>query len=130
YAVVTDAVEGLILVDVDTFADGELRNNNVSRLTFGNGRDAWNPDGVLRGARHITLAGEIAYITADIGLVVVDLADPANPQLAAVREMRDARASAIQFRYLWVSDADGMKLFDVTSLRNPVERPEGFVAMA
>ena len=129
FAVVTDAVEGLILVDVDTFADAELRNNNLSRHTFAGGSDAFNPDGVLTGARHITLAGAVAYITADVGLVVVDLSNPDNPRVAAVREMRDARASAIQFRYLWVTDAEGLKLFDVTTLRNPVARPEGFVPM-
>ena len=30
----------------------------------------WNPGGVLDGARHITLAGHIAYIAARAGLVV------------------------------------------------------------
>jgi len=85
---------------------------------------------VLAGARHITLAGSIAYVTADVGLVVIDLTDPLNPVLAAVRPMRDARASAIQFRYLWVTDAEGVKLFDVTDMRNPVARPEGTVPLA
>jgi len=123
YAVVTDAEEGLVLVDVNTLADGELRNNFFERTVFSDGSDAWNPDGVLDGARHIHLAGEVAYITADRGLVVVDLADPLTPRLAAVRKLRDARASTIQFRYLWVSDADGLKLFDVTNLRDPVAMP-------
>ena len=130
YAVVTDAVEGLILVNVNTLADGEFRNNQLKRKVFGDGSTAWNPGGVLAGARHITLAGEVAYITADKGLVVVDLADPDTPKLAAVRELRDARASAMQFRYLWVSDADGVKLFDVTSLHNPVAVAEGTVPLA
>jgi hypothetical protein len=129
YAVVTDAAEGLILVNVNTLADGEFRNNKLTRKTFADGSTAWNPDGVLNGARHITLAGEVAYITADKGLVVVDLSDPNTPKLAALRELRDARASAVQFRYLWVSDAEGVKLFDVTSLRNPVAMPEGTVAL-
>ena len=62
--------------------------------------------------------------------MVVDLADPDTPKLAAVRELRDARASAIQFRYLWVSDADGVKLFDVTNLRNPLPVPEATVPLA
>ncbi len=130
YAVVTDASEGLILVNVNTFADQELRNNDLHRAELAGGAYAWNPNGVLDGARHITLAGEIAYVTADIGLVVVDLSDPLDPQLSAVREMDDARASAVQFRYLWVTDAEGLKLFDVTNLRNPVARPEGTVPMA
>ena len=124
YAAVTDSVEGLVMVNVDTLADGELRNNKLRRAV------TWNPDGVLKGARHIQLAGEIAYITADAGLVVVDLHDPLHPKLAAVRPLKDARASAIQFRYLWVTDAEGLKLFDVTDLRNPVAMPSGTVPLA
>jgi hypothetical protein len=130
YAVVTDAMEGLILVNVDTLADGEFRNNKLSRQGFADGRTAWNPDGVLTGARHITLAGEVAYITADGAWWWSTLPTPMPRRLAAVREMRDARASAVQFRYLWVTDAEGLKLFDVTMLRNPVAVPEGTVPLA
>jgi hypothetical protein len=130
YAAITDSVEGLILVDVNTLADGEFRNNRLRRKVYADGSTAWNPDGVLSGARHIVLAGEIAYITADKGLVVVDLSDPDRPKLAAVRALRDARASAVQFRYLWVSDAEGVKLFDITNLRNPVPVPEATVPLA
>jgi hypothetical protein len=124
YAVITDSVEGLILVDINTFADGEFRNNFLKRAV------TWNGGGVLKGARHINLAGRYAYITADVGLVVVDLDDPLNPKVAAVREMKDARASAIQFRYLWVSDSEGVKLFDVTRLADPVAVPDGTIALA
>ena len=124
YAVITDSVEGLILTNVDTLADGEFRNNKLRRAV------TWNPDGVLNGARHVTLAGEVAYITADAGLVVVDLHDPLKPVLAAVRPLKDARASAVQFRYLWVTDAEGVKLFDVTQLRDPVAVPEATVHLA
>ena len=124
YAVITDSEEGLILVDINTMADGEFRNNKLRRAV------TWNEGNVLAGANHVTLAGEIAYIAADRGLVVVDLSDPMNPQVAAVREMPDARASAMQFRYLWVTDAEGVKLFDVTNLRNPVAVPGGTVALA
>jgi hypothetical protein len=130
YAAVTDAVEGLILVNVNTLADGEFRNNKLTRKTYADGSTAWNPDGVLAGARHIVLAGEVAYITADRGLVVVDLADPDRPKLAAVRPLRDARASAVQFRYLWVTDAEGVKLFDITTLRDPQAVPEATVPLA
>ena len=124
YAAVTDSVEGLILVNIETLADGEFRNNFLKRAV------TWNPDGVLNGARHIVLAGEVAYITADAGLVVVDLKDPLEPKLAAVMPLTDARASAIQFRYLWVTDRDGVKLFDVTDLRHPVAVPSGTVPLA
>jgi hypothetical protein len=124
YAAITDSTEGLILVNIDTMADGEFRNNMLKRAA------TWNPGGILKGARHIVLAGEVAYITADAGLVVVDLADPLRPRLAAVRKLVDARSSAIQFRYLWVSDHDGIKLFDVTNLRDPVAVPSGSVPLA
>ncbi|AOG00262.1 cytochrome c554 and c-prime family protein [Blastomonas sp. RAC04] len=137
YAFVTDSVEGLIAVNIDTLADGEFRNNFFKRTL------TWNPDNVLKGARHITLAGDFAYITADAGLVVVRLADepPANaprdfdysklnPQLMAVLPLQDARASAVQFRYLWVTDADGIKLFDITRLEAPVAVPSGTVRLA
>ncbi|MEL7519676.1 MAG: hypothetical protein AAFN48_12070, partial [Pseudomonadota bacterium] len=130
YAAISDAEEGLILVNVNTLADGEFRNNKFERFEYADGSDAWNPDGVLNGASHIQLAGEIAYITADVGLVVVDLSAPSTPKVTAVHNLTDARASAIQFRYLWVTDADGVKLFDVTDMRNPVARPEATVALA
>ena len=124
YAVVTDSVEGLILVDIDTLADGEFRNNFFKRAV------TWNPDNVLTGARHITLAGHIAYVTTKTGLAVIDLDDPLKPRLLSNTPMNDARASAIQFRYLWVTDAEGLKLFDVTDLGNPVAIPSGTVPMA
>ncbi len=123
YAAITDSVEGLILVNIETLADGEFRNNFLKRAV------TWNPDGVLNGARHIVLAGEVAYIAADAGLVVVDLKNPLEPKLAEVMPLTDARASAIQFRYLWVTDRDGVKLFDVTDLRHPVAVPSGTVPL-
>src|SRR6185295_5353706 len=77
YAVVTDAEEGLILVNVDTLADGDPRNNFLRRAI------TWNENGVLTGARHVTLAGHYAYVAAAAGLVVVDLDDPLHPRHVA-----------------------------------------------
>ena len=124
YAAITDSEEGLILVDINTFADGNPRNNFLRRAV------TWNENGVLNGARHITLAGHFAYIAAAAGLVVVDLDDPLHPRLTATLPLRDARASALQFRYLWVTDADGVKLFDVTHMDRPRPVPSGSVALA
>jgi hypothetical protein len=123
YAFITDSVEGLFVVDVNTMADGEFRNNFLKRnATF-------NPDGVLDGARHITLAGHYAYITAKAGLVVVDLDNPLKPKLVTTIPMNDARATAVQFRYLWVTDAEGVKLFDVTDMKKPTAIPSGTIAL-
>ncbi|MGZ8359735.1 MAG: LVIVD repeat-containing protein, partial [Allosphingosinicella sp.] len=130
YAVVTDAEEGLFLVNVNTMSDGELRNNFLRRAALTSGGTAWNENGVLNGARHVTLAGRYAYIIADAGLVVVDLDDPLQPRLTAVQPLNDGRASTIQFRYLWVTDADGLKVFDVTNLAEPLPVPGATVPLA
>ncbi|OZA36065.1 MAG: hypothetical protein B7X92_07810 [Novosphingobium sp. 17-62-9] len=128
YAFVTDAVEGLIAVNVDTLADGEFRNNFFERaFTF-------NPDGVLTGARHITLAGDYAYIVTEKALVTVHLTKPWSadkaceisaketclaPRVISVVPLTDPRATAVQFRYLWVTTAKGLELLDVTNLAEP-----------
>ncbi len=124
YAVVTDSEEGLILVDINTLADGEFRNNFFKRAA------TWNEGGVLDGAQHITLAGHYAYITAASGLVVVDLDDPIQPRHVVTMPLTDARASALQFRYLWVTDAEGVKLFDVTDMEKPVAVESGTIPLA
>ena len=45
YALITDRVEGLILTDINTFADGDLANNFIKRaLTWKRVRSNWNDD--------------------------------------------------------------------------------------
>ncbi len=113
YAVITDTVEGLILTDVNTFADGEPRNNFIQRAV------TWNEKGILKGARHLTLGGRFAYIAADAGLVVVDLNDPLKPKLEAVVALKGVRATALQFRYLFALDDEGLTTVDVTDPTTP-----------
>jgi len=114
YAFITDAEEGLIAVNIDTLTDGDPRNNSLKRAM------TWNGAGALKGARHITLGGHYAYIAADAGLVVVDLNDPLKPRLVTTLALPDVRASALQFRYLFVTDARGLEVVDVTRLEKPV----------
>lgn len=113
YALITDRVEGLILTNVDTLQDGEPRNNFLNRaLTY-------NPGGLLKGARHLSIAGDWVYIAADAGLVVLNLADPLNPRVAATLPMEDLRATAVQFRYLFAVTGQGLSVVDITHPEAP-----------
>ena len=113
YAAITDSAEGLILVKVETMADGDPQNNFLTRAA------TWNENNVLAGARHIILGGNYAYIAADAGLVVVDLDDPLKPKLVSVIPLKNVRASALQFRYLFVVDGGGLVTVDVTDPGKP-----------
>jgi len=113
YALITDAREGLILTNVDTLADGEPRNNFLRRAL------TWNPGGILDGARHLTIGGHHAYIMAKAGLVIVNLDQPLQPRVESVVPLDDGRASALQFRYLFVTDAQGLLAIDVTDPKHP-----------
>jgi hypothetical protein len=124
YAVVTDAEEGLILVNVNTLSDGDPRNNNLKRAV------TWNPGGLLAGARHITLAGHYAYVAAGAGLVVVNLDDPLHPVHVMTLPADDVRASAVQFRYLFLTTRNGLEVADLTRLDRPVMIPGARVPIA
>lgn len=130
YAVITDSEEGLILTDVDTLNDGEPRNNFFRRLKLKDGSTAFNPQGRLTGARHIILGGHYAYVTTPRALVVIDLDDPTAPNITAEIPLPDPRASALQFRYLWVTTARGLELLDVTTLAKPLHIPQATVPLA
>jgi hypothetical protein len=108
YAAITDAVEGLILTDVDALADRDPQDNFLQRAV------TWNEGGILNGARHIVLGGHFAYISADAGLVILDLDDPLKPKVTSVVPLKGARAAALQFRYVFALDDEGLTTIDVT----------------
>ena len=117
YLYVADRQEGLILVGAGTLLDGDPTNNFLERaMTF-------NPDGKLTGATGITIAGTYAYVSTDHGLVVVSLQNlPRRLSIVAeigAPDLVKPRAVAIQFRYAFVCDAEGVKVFDVTDLSKP-----------
>lgn len=114
YALITDRKEGLILVDIDTFMDGDPRNNHLERAL------TWNDKGVLNGARYMVLGGYYAYVLTDKGLVVLNLNDPLKPTVASTLELNHVRGADLQFRYLFVTDADGFKTIDVTNPEKPL----------
>ncbi|MCC6593398.1 MAG: hypothetical protein IT479_08990 [Xanthomonadales bacterium] len=108
YAFISDAEEGLILVDIDTLLDGEPRNNFLERAL------TWNENGVLDGARHLTIAGYWFYFATPKGIVIVDMNDPMKPRYVRTVPMQDPRGSQQQFRYLFVTTARGLEVLDIT----------------
>src|SRR5262249_7999 len=123
---VADKEEGLVVIGnpdlkakspgVGTLLDGNPANNFLGRAL------AFNPDGMLTGARRITIAGNYAYILTDQRLVVVNLENPLAPKISATigrPVLDDPRGIAIQFRYAFVVDHLGLKVFDVTDLAYP-----------
>ncbi len=114
YAYVADRDEGLVVVDVDTLADGDPQNNFLERAA------TFNPDGALSGAKYITIAGNYAYILCARGLEIVSIEDPLQPKIVAeVGELVDPRAIAIQLRYAFVTDARGLVVLDITQPEHP-----------
>jgi hypothetical protein len=124
YAYVTDAVEGLILVNVNTLQDQEPRNNFFTRAL------TWNDGGILTGARNLTIAGTRFYVMADAGIVELDMDDPLHPRLVAVIPIRDPRSAVVQFRYLLVADGAGLDVVDVTNPDHPAIVPGATVPLA
>ena len=126
YLYVADKYEGLVVIGdpdpkskrpgVSTLLDGNPQNNFLKRAL------AFNPEGILNGARRITIAGTYAYMLCDQGLVVVDLDNPLQPKIAAkigAPELQEPQGIAIQFRYAFVVDRGGLKVIDVSDLARP-----------
>jgi hypothetical protein len=123
---VADQQEGLVVIGdpnpkskspgVGTVLDGNPANNFLKRAL------AFNPGGVLTGAHRITTVGTYAYVLTDKALVVVDLDNPLAPRVTAsigAPILSDPRGIAVQFRYAFVVDREGLKLLDVTDLSQP-----------
>jgi hypothetical protein len=116
YLYVADKVEGLILIGAATTIDGNPLNNFLKRdVTF-------NPDGILAGAKAISIIGTYAYVCCDAGLVVVSVDDPTHPRVTAVLgrpALLAPHAVAAQFRYAYVCDQKGIKVLDITDPTQP-----------
>ena len=124
YLYVCDKEEGLIVTGAASTLDGNPVNNFLKReLTF-------NPDGCLNGAKHAVVAGHYLYVSADAGLVVLDIDDPLKPRLCAVVGepfLKQPKMAAVQFRYCYVADEEGVKVLDITDLGAPV--PKSLIRM-
>ncbi len=116
YIYVADREEGLVLSTAGTLLDGNPLNNFLKRAA------AFNPNGLLKGAVNLAVAGNFVYVLCDRGLVVVDVTDPLKPRVASeigAPAVRQPKSVAIQFRYAFITDADGLKVVDVTFPERP-----------
>lgn len=113
---VADYCEGLITIGIAPSIDGNPLNNFIKRdVTF-------NPDGLLTGATHIAIVGHYAYVSCHAGVVVVSIEDPKNLKVTAVLGqdlVKHAKMVATQFRYAYVLDEEGVKVFDITDRAHP-----------
>jgi hypothetical protein len=132
YLYFVDKYEGLIIVNAATLLDGDPLNNYLKRALdpkkYSGG--AFNPEGILSDANNITIAGNFAYITTGRELVIVDINDPLNPRVVNQITLKEPRAVAIQFRYAFVVDQEGLKVVDVTTPDRARVVEGAFVALA
>ena len=120
---VADSEEGLVVIGnpdlksrspgVGTLLDGNPANNFLQRAL------AFNPQGVLTGARRIVIAGNFAYILTPHSLAVVDLENPLAPKLTATIPLEAPTGIAVQFRYAFVTHRAGLSVLDATDLAHP-----------
>ncbi len=116
-------MEGLIPTDIETLTDGDPRNNFLKRQL------TWNGNDVLKGARHLAIAGDTFYVSADAGVVVLDMSDPLKPRHMATIPIAEPQAAQIQFRYLFVTAKDGLHVVDVTHPDQPRIVTDAFVPL-
>jgi hypothetical protein len=126
FVYVSDREEGLVIINVATLVDGNPDNNFVKEAA------RFNPDGVLTGATFVATAGHRLYMTTTRGLYVVDVSDPMHPHIAGQlggNFLRNPHCIAIQFRYAFVTDDDGVKVLDITNPVRPVPVQSGIVRL-
>jgi len=131
YLYIGDSEEGLILTNAATLLDGDPQNNFLERAKLKSGGDAFNPGGVLTGLRSLVIAGHYVYATSNAGLVVVNINDPLAPLVVGDQAttspsatiggpyLRDPKSVAVQFRFAFITDADGLKVVDITDPERP-----------
>lgn len=113
---VADSEEGLVMVNAATLLDGNPLNNFLKKdIVF-------NPDGILDGAKSVTVIGTNVYLGCNKGLVVVSVADPEKPRVTSILGspfLNDVRDVEPQFRYAFVADSEGIKILDITNPEQP-----------
>jgi hypothetical protein len=71
-------------------------------------------------------------MTTPRGLFVIDVHDPTHPRIVGQvtdGSLRNPRCVAVQFRYAFVTDDDGLKVLDITNPDKPFPVRSGFVRL-
>jgi hypothetical protein len=112
------------MINAATLLDGDPRNNFLRRdMVF-------NPDGVLNGATFVQTAGNYVYVSCDRGIVIVSVEDAMHPKVIGTIPLKGAGHSAVQFRYLFACDSEGLKVIDITDITRPVVKGSAAIAEA
>ena len=112
----TDRKEGLVIVDTTCLMNGDPADNYLKKDAV------FNPDGKFADAEYAVCAGSRVYVCTPRGVFVVDVREPLKPRLVGEYTgdfLREPRAISVQFRYAFVTDADGIKVLDITNPEKP-----------
>ena len=125
---VTDREEGLLIVSVGTLVDGDPANNFLREKDV----TRYNPLGLLRGATHSFMAGNNLYLTCTNGLFVIDISTPNAPRIVGQLTngfLKNPRAVAIQFRYAFITDEEGLKVCEISDPQQPKALPNATIPL-
>ena len=129
YVYISDREEGLVISNVATLVDGNPDNNFLKESET----IRFNPNGALTGASFVAAAGHRLYMTTPRGLFVIEVGkDGSHPRITGQVTngfLRNPRCVAIQFRYAFVTDDDGLKVLDITNPDQPIPVQNGFVRL-
>ena len=122
FVFISDREEGLVISNVATLVDGNPDNNFLKESET----VRFNPNGALTGATFVAATGHRLYMTTPRGLFVIDVSDAAHPRIVGELTngfLRNPRCIAVQFRYGFITDDDGLKVVDLTEPTRPIAIP-------
>jgi len=120
FVYISDREEGLVISNVATLVNGNPDDNFLKESET----VRFNPNGVLTGATFVAAAGHRLYMTTPRGLYVIDVGENGNkPRIVGELTngfLKNPRCFAIQFRYGFITDDDGLKIVDLTEPTRPI----------
>ena len=125
---VTDRQEGVVMTTVATLVDGNPENNFLSGPGSTETTIRFNPENRLSGAEHGYMAGNHLWVVGEKGLFAVRLLvgeekdKKLKPEIVGevTTGLNHPRAIAVQYHYAFISDADGLKVVDISDPTKPI----------